>query len=108
FLSPCSRAVLVFRADCERRGVRHAAPPTSWLPRLHPDRQCLPRSAGRIKRVLTFGAAAQEEGGERAPGTQKSRIEVCKEAACGSRAAAACHLVGSVLRSRSKGERAAC
>ncbi|CAI9560427.1 unnamed protein product, partial [Staurois parvus] len=25
------------------------------LPRLHPDSQCLPRSAGRIKRVLTFG-----------------------------------------------------
>ncbi|CAI9590746.1 unnamed protein product, partial [Staurois parvus] len=71
FLSPCSRAVPVFRADCERRGVRHAA-------RLHPDSQCLPRSAGRIKRVLTFGAAAREEGGERAPGTQKSRIEVCK------------------------------
>ncbi|CAI9589260.1 unnamed protein product, partial [Staurois parvus] len=43
------------------------------LPRLHPDSQCLPRSAGRIKRVLTFGAAAREEGGERAPGTQKSR-----------------------------------
>ncbi|CAI9585714.1 unnamed protein product, partial [Staurois parvus] len=79
FLSPCSRAVPVFRADCERRGVRHAAPPTSWLPRLHPDSQCLPRSAGRIKRVLTFGAAAREEGGERAPGTQKSRIKVCKE-----------------------------
>ncbi|CAI9561268.1 unnamed protein product, partial [Staurois parvus] len=36
------------------------------LPRLHPDSQCLPRSAGRIKRVLTFGAAAREEGGERA------------------------------------------
>ncbi|CAI9534987.1 unnamed protein product, partial [Staurois parvus] len=30
------------------------------LPRLHPDSQCLPRSAGRIKRVLTFGAAARE------------------------------------------------
>ncbi|CAI9612595.1 unnamed protein product, partial [Staurois parvus] len=49
------------------------------LPRLHPDSQCLPRSAGRIKRVLTFGAAAREEGGERAPGTQKSRIKMCKE-----------------------------
>ncbi|CAI9618867.1 unnamed protein product [Staurois parvus] len=48
------------------------------LPRLHPDSQCLPRSAGWIKRVLTFGAAAREEGGERAPGTQKSHIEVCK------------------------------
>ncbi|CAI9597960.1 unnamed protein product, partial [Staurois parvus] len=35
------------------------------LPSLHPDSQCLPRSAGRIKRVLTFGAAAREEGGER-------------------------------------------
>ncbi|CAI9536105.1 unnamed protein product, partial [Staurois parvus] len=33
------------------------------LPRLHPDSQCLPRSAGRIIRVLTFGAAAREEGG---------------------------------------------
>ncbi|CAI9590667.1 unnamed protein product, partial [Staurois parvus] len=82
------------------------------LPRLHPGcpayiltANVLPRSTGRIKRVLTFGAAAREEGGERAPGTQKSRIEVCKEAACGSRAAAACHLVGSVLRSRSKGEK---
>ncbi|CAI9603590.1 unnamed protein product, partial [Staurois parvus] len=30
------------------------------LPRLHPDSQCLPRSAGRIKRVLTFRAAARE------------------------------------------------
>ncbi|CAI9573065.1 unnamed protein product, partial [Staurois parvus] len=49
------------------------------LPRLHPDSQCLPRSAGRIKRVLTFGAAAREEGGERAPGTQKSCIKMCKE-----------------------------
>ncbi|CAI9586407.1 unnamed protein product, partial [Staurois parvus] len=56
------------------------------LPRLHPDSQCLPRSAGRIKRsagpycrVLNFGAAAREEGGERAPGTQKSRIKECKE-----------------------------
>ncbi|CAI9605597.1 unnamed protein product [Staurois parvus] len=49
------------------------------LPRLHPVSQCLPRSAGRIKRVLTFGAAAREEGGERAPGTQKSRIKMCKE-----------------------------
>ncbi|CAI9614596.1 unnamed protein product, partial [Staurois parvus] len=49
------------------------------LPRLHPDSQCLPRSAGRIKRVLTFGAAAREEGGERALGTQKSRIKMCKE-----------------------------
>ncbi|CAI9611204.1 unnamed protein product, partial [Staurois parvus] len=56
------------------------------LPRLHPDSQCLPRSAGRIKRsagpycrVLTFGAAAREEGGEREPGTQKSRIKMCKE-----------------------------
>ncbi|CAI9604445.1 unnamed protein product, partial [Staurois parvus] len=50
------------------------------LPRLHPDSQCLPRSAGRIKRVLTFGAAApREEGGELAPGTQKSRIKMCKE-----------------------------
>ncbi|CAI9540241.1 unnamed protein product, partial [Staurois parvus] len=46
------------------------------LPRLHPDSQCLPRSAGRIKRVLTFGAAAREE---RAPGTQKSRIKMCKD-----------------------------
>ncbi|CAI9563528.1 unnamed protein product, partial [Staurois parvus] len=54
------------------RGVCHAA-------RLHPDSQCLPRSAGRIKRVLTFGSAAREEGGERAPGTQKSRIKMCKE-----------------------------
>ncbi|CAI9547299.1 unnamed protein product, partial [Staurois parvus] len=70
FLSPCSRAVLVFRADCERRGVRHASPC------LHPDSQCLPRSAGRIIRVLTFGAAAREEGGERAPGTQKSCINL--------------------------------
>ncbi|CAI9565380.1 unnamed protein product, partial [Staurois parvus] len=33
------------------------------LPRLHPDSQCLPRSTGRIKRVLTFGTAAREEGG---------------------------------------------
>ncbi|CAI9586508.1 unnamed protein product, partial [Staurois parvus] len=49
------------------------------LPRLHPDSQCLPRSAGRIKRVLTFGAAAREEGGERAPGTQNSCIKMCKE-----------------------------
>ncbi|CAI9580997.1 unnamed protein product, partial [Staurois parvus] len=49
------------------------------LPRLHPDSQCLPCSAGRIKRVLTFGAAAREEGGERAPGTQKSCIKMCKE-----------------------------
>ncbi|CAI9561746.1 unnamed protein product, partial [Staurois parvus] len=49
------------------------------LPHLHPDSQCLPRSAGRIKGVLTFGAAAREEGGERAPGTQKSRIKMCKE-----------------------------
>ncbi|CAI9603070.1 unnamed protein product, partial [Staurois parvus] len=56
------------------------------LPRLHPDSQCLPRSAGRVKRsagpycrVLTFGAVAREEGGERAPGTQKSRIKMCKE-----------------------------
>ncbi|CAI9623886.1 unnamed protein product, partial [Staurois parvus] len=49
------------------------------LPRLHPDSQCLPRSAGRIKRVLTFGEAAREEGGERAPSTQKSRIKMCKE-----------------------------
>ncbi|CAI9561964.1 unnamed protein product, partial [Staurois parvus] len=48
------------------------------LPRLHPDSQCLPRSAGRIKRVLTFGVATREEGGERAPGTQKSRIKECK------------------------------
>ncbi|CAI9550374.1 unnamed protein product, partial [Staurois parvus] len=46
------------------------------LPRLHPDSQCLPRSAGRIIRVLTFGAAAREEGGERAPGTQKSCINL--------------------------------
>ncbi|CAI9549145.1 unnamed protein product, partial [Staurois parvus] len=53
------------------------------LPRLHPDSQCLPRSAGQIKRsagpycrVLTFGAAAREE---RAPGTQKSGIKMCKE-----------------------------
>ncbi|CAI9616199.1 unnamed protein product, partial [Staurois parvus] len=46
------------------------------LPRLHPDSQCLPRSAGRIKRVLT--SAAREEGGELAPGTQKSRIKMCK------------------------------
>ncbi|CAI9594581.1 unnamed protein product, partial [Staurois parvus] len=36
------------------------------LPPLHPDSQCLPRSAGRIRRVLTFGAATREEGGERA------------------------------------------
>ncbi|CAI9598640.1 unnamed protein product, partial [Staurois parvus] len=73
FLSPCSRAVPVFRADCVR-GEEFVT-----LPRLHPDSQCLPRSAGRIKRVLTFGAAAREEGGERAPGTQKSRIKMCKE-----------------------------
>ncbi|CAI9542529.1 unnamed protein product, partial [Staurois parvus] len=46
------------------------------LPRLHPDSQCLPRSAGRIIRVLTFGAAAREEGGEWAPGTQKSCINL--------------------------------
>ncbi|CAI9571963.1 unnamed protein product, partial [Staurois parvus] len=32
------------------------------LPRLHPDSQCLPRSAGRIKRVLTFGAARPRGG----------------------------------------------
>ncbi|CAI9555412.1 unnamed protein product [Staurois parvus] len=38
------------------------------MPRLHPDSQCLPRSAGRVIRsagpycrVLTFGAAAREE-----------------------------------------------
>ncbi|CAI9607084.1 unnamed protein product [Staurois parvus] len=31
--------------------------------------------AGRIKRVLTFGAAAREEGGERAPGTQKTLLQ---------------------------------
>ncbi|CAI9582142.1 unnamed protein product, partial [Staurois parvus] len=49
------------------------------LPRLHPDSQCLPRSPGRIKRVLTFEAAAREEGGERAPGTQKSSIKMCKD-----------------------------
>ncbi|CAI9619069.1 unnamed protein product, partial [Staurois parvus] len=49
------------------------------LPRLHPDSQCLPCSAGRLKRVLTFGAAAREEGGEQAPGTQKSRIKMSKE-----------------------------
>ncbi|CAI9537362.1 unnamed protein product, partial [Staurois parvus] len=30
------------------------------LPRLHPDSQCLPRSAGRIKRVLTFGGRPPE------------------------------------------------
>ncbi|CAI9548952.1 unnamed protein product, partial [Staurois parvus] len=48
------------------------------LPRLHPDSQCLPLSAGRIIRVLTFGVAAREEGGERAPGTQKSRIKMFK------------------------------
>ncbi|CAI9537877.1 unnamed protein product, partial [Staurois parvus] len=53
------------------------------LPRLHPESQCLPRSTGRIIRsagpycrVLTFGAAAREEGGERAPGTQKSCINL--------------------------------
>ncbi|CAI9576499.1 unnamed protein product [Staurois parvus] len=57
-------------ADCERRGVCPRCPP------LHPDSQCLPRSAGRIIRVLTFGAAAREEGGERAPGTQKSCINL--------------------------------
>ncbi|CAI9543458.1 unnamed protein product [Staurois parvus] len=34
------------------------------------------RSAGPYCRVLTFGAAAQEEGGERAPGTQKSCINL--------------------------------
>ncbi|CAI9590441.1 unnamed protein product, partial [Staurois parvus] len=48
------------------------------LSRLHPDSQCLPRSTGRIKRVLTFGVAAREEGGERVPGTQKSRIKMYK------------------------------
>ncbi|CAI9562376.1 unnamed protein product, partial [Staurois parvus] len=79
------------------------------LPRLHPDSQCLPCSAGQIKRVLTFGAAAREEGGERAPGTQKSRIKMCKEPRLARPLSygnpIACHLVGSVLRSRSKGEK---
>ncbi|CAI9598870.1 unnamed protein product, partial [Staurois parvus] len=44
------------------------------LPRLHPDSQCLPRSAGRIIRVLTFGAAAREEGGERRPAHRRAAL----------------------------------
>ncbi|CAI9548287.1 unnamed protein product, partial [Staurois parvus] len=79
FLSPCVPAPL-------RSSGRTVREEFVTLPRLHPDSQCLPHSAGRIKRsagpycrVLTFGAAAREEGGERAPGTQKSRIKVCKE-----------------------------
>ncbi|CAI9580338.1 unnamed protein product, partial [Staurois parvus] len=78
FLSPCSRAVPVFRADCERRGVRHAAPPTSWLPRLHPDSQCLPRSAGRIKRVLTFAVAAERREGSGRPAHRRAALKCVK------------------------------
>ncbi|CAI9552468.1 unnamed protein product, partial [Staurois parvus] len=67
------------------------------------------RSAGPYCRVLTFGAAAREEGGERAPGTQKSRIKMCKEPQLADTLSygnpIACHLVGSVLRSRTKGEK---
>ncbi|CAI9544056.1 unnamed protein product [Staurois parvus] len=36
------------------------------------------RSAGPYCRVLTFGVAVREEGGERVPGTQKSRIKMYK------------------------------
>ncbi|CAI9535803.1 unnamed protein product, partial [Staurois parvus] len=55
------------------------------LPRLHPNSQCLPHSAGRIKRsagpycrVLTFGAAAREEGGERAPAHRRAALKCVK------------------------------
>ncbi|CAI9570898.1 unnamed protein product, partial [Staurois parvus] len=73
------------------------------LPRLHPDSQCLPRSAGRIKRVLTFGVAAREEGREGSGRPAHRRAAACRPLSYGN--PIACHLVGSVLRSRSKGEK---
>ncbi|CAI9600027.1 unnamed protein product, partial [Staurois parvus] len=69
FLSPC------FTAPFRSSGWTVRGEEFVTLPRLHPDSQCLPRSAGRIKRVLTFGADAQEEGGERAPSTQKTLLQ---------------------------------
>ncbi|CAI9588513.1 unnamed protein product, partial [Staurois parvus] len=48
------------------------------LPRLHPDSQCLPRSAGRIKRVLTFGAAAERREGSGRSAHRRAALKCVK------------------------------
>ncbi|CAI9577351.1 unnamed protein product, partial [Staurois parvus] len=80
------------------------------LPRLHPDSQCLPRSAGRIIRVLTFGAGRPRGGrGAARPAHRRAALNLPGEPRLADPLSygnpIACHLVGSVLRSRSKGEK---